>query len=582
MLTRSDENFASADCREVRWWVELEAPAPAPFTNPFHYEPHPLCLRAYEELMERDVMSVPDFREEIEKGKMFGILIVGDGKGKVGYLAAFSGQIKDSFRWPGFVPAVLDYLDENGYFKKGEIEVSALNRDIETLEKEKLPKLEKDLRLMEEESMKYVEKAKREMTEAKARRDAKRASWISPEEENRLIRESQYLKAELHRAKKRARECLGPFIDRMEECKKEISQLKVERHIRSGNLQSRLFSDFKMLNAEGESKDLNAIFSEFNGSIPPSGSGECCAPKLLQYAYLHGLQPLAMSEFWYGSSPNGEIRIHGAHYPACRSKCLPILTWMLKGLDVAEGYKEPSPIMPRVVYENSDFCVVDKPPGLLSVPGKGRVPSVVSLMKEKYQREVYPAHRLDQDTSGLLILAFTPETQRQLQHLFASREVRKTYVAVLDGDFAATGLPLQGKIELPIGPDITDRPRQKVDHQYGKRAITSYRVVKVENGMTQIEFLPLTGRTHQLRVHSASTEGLGLPIAGDRLYYRPGRTLMSRMLLHACRIEFTYPHGAQIAEQSSADCSAACHYSFTSPLPADFRDYGSCQEENYM
>ena len=280
---------------------------------------------------------------------------------------------------------------------------------------------------------------------------------------------------------------------------------------------------------------------------PPSGAGECCAPKLLQAAYLRGWTPVSIAEYWYGKAKEGEVRIHGEHYPACRGKCLPLLSWMLQGLPVqpplgGEGV-EQGKFSPEIVYENDWFCVVNKPSGMLSVPGKGSSVSVQDWLVGRYgeDRGVKMAHRLDRDTSGLLIATFGPEAFRVMQALFATRKVRKTYEALLQGDYIASGFPRQGRISLPLSPDWLDRPRQRVDEVEGKEAVTEYEFVKVEDECSRVIFHPLTGRTHQLRVHSASAKGLGMPICGDPLYGKWTVRLEPRLYLHARRIEFSFP-----------------------------------------
>ena len=281
--------------------------------------------------------------------------------------------------------------------------------------------------------------------------------------------------------------------------------------------------------------------------IPPSGAGECCAPKLLQAAYLRGLHPLAMAEYWYGRPKGGEVRVHGEHYPACRGKCLPVLGWMLQGLSVEPplGSDVTSHVAhkPEIIYENQWFCVVNKPSGMLSVPGKGETVSVQQWLSDRYglDRMVKMAHRLDQDTSGLLVATFGPAPFKVMQSLFATRKVKKIYVAELDGDYEAKGLPRIGRIDLPLSPDWLDRPRQRVDFEEGKSAVTDYEFVGVSDGRSRVNFYPLTGRTHQLRVHAASEKCLGIPIAGDRLYGRNGGKGATRLHLHARKLEFIFP-----------------------------------------
>lgn len=282
--------------------------------------------------------------------------------------------------------------------------------------------------------------------------------------------------------------------------------------------------------------------------IPPSGAGECCAPKLLQAAYLRGWKPVAMAEYWYGKPKGGEVRIHGEHYPACRGKCLPVLGWMLHGLRVEPPLDDDcrpdvAAHAPRIIYENQWFCVVDKPSGMLSVPGKGAAVSVQQWLSEKYgsDRFVRMVHRLDQDTSGLLIAAFGQLPYKILQSLFAMRKIKKRYVAELEGDYESLGIAGQGCIVLPISPDWLDRPRQRVDRDNGKTAVTNYEFVGVSDGRSRVLFDPATGRTHQLRVHAASEMGLGMPIVGDRLYGKNIGKCAGQLHLHAQKLEFTFP-----------------------------------------
>lgn len=281
--------------------------------------------------------------------------------------------------------------------------------------------------------------------------------------------------------------------------------------------------------------------------IPPSGAGECCAPKLLHAAYMRGWYPVTMAEYWYGKPKGGEVRIHGAHYPACRGKCLPVLSWMLQGLDVEPPLDNDCRAIathnPEIIYENQWFCVINKPSGMLSVPGKGAAVSVQQWLTDRYgtERQIKMAHRLDQDTSGLLIATFGEIPFKVMQSLFATRRVKKTYIAELDGDYTITGIPSKGRIELPLSPDWLDRPRQRVDFNGGKEAVTDYEFTGISEGRSRIIFHPLTGRTHQLRVHAASEQGLRMSIAGDRLYGNNSGKGPERLLLHAHRLEFTFP-----------------------------------------
>ena len=307
----------------------------------------------------------------------------------------------------------------------------------------------------------------------------------------------------------------------------------------SARLQDWLFSRYEVLNARGERLSVKRIFAR-RGLVPPGGTGDCAAPKLLQYAYLHGMKPLAMGEFWYGASHSSEVREHGHFYPACFGKCGPLLSFMMEGLDV-----EPNPLdreyegrEPAVLHADSSIIVVDKPAGMLSVPGRNGIGSLLDWLAERYG-EVHSCHRLDMDTSGIMVYARNIPCKAALEAQFAGREVSKTYRARLSAGSAPFRRSASGTIALPLSPDYYDRPRQIVDKSSGKPAISEYKVLEMlPDGEIDILFHPLTGRTHQLRVHAAHPSGLGRPIKGDLLY---GGTPADRLYLHAESLSFTHP-----------------------------------------
>lgn len=514
---------------------------PRLFTYPFHYTPHPLCLRAAAEVQQY-LASQSAWAEELQRGKMFGVLVVKSPEGEVGFLAAFSGNLCGTNNLPYFVPPVYDLLSPNSFFPEEEREIDEINAVINRLinhpdylsRKEKLSQL---VRKTETELSTF----RQEIREAKRRREERRRQSLSEEELAAMIRESQFQKAELKRRERKAKEAIHNFQQDINRYEDAINRLKEERHRRSVALQMRLFHAFQMRNALGETRDLCDIFRETPQAIPPAGAGECAAPKLLQYAYLNRFEPLAMAEFWWGDSPKGELRRHGHFYPACRGKCLPILTFMLQGLNV-----EPDPLtaeaeaehIPIIIYEDEWLAVVDKPAGMLSVPGKGEACSVQTWARKQFPSATGPlvVHRLDMATSGLLLIAKNKEIHQNLQAQFKNKTVRKRYIALLDGRPAEH----EGFISLPLLPDPLDRPRQVVSHEHGKPAITRYEVLAYDDpqpGITRIAFYPQTGRTHQLRVHAAHPEGLNAPILGDALYGKPG----ARLYLHAERLEFIHP-----------------------------------------
>lgn len=537
--------------------------------NPFDYTPDAECQESFRQLTDRleslkssDLPEVRNFCRELEAGKMLGVLIAADSCGVHHTLYAFSGQLGNGgFHFPGFVGPVFDYLHPDGYFKTRERDISRQNAEIKRFEQKVLAKAESEFErmrgLLDAEIAELREKCRR----SKSERDARRLRGDADEAETAaMIRESQFEKAELHRLKKRAAATLQPYTQILENERARLDAMREKRRADSEALQQWLFSNFLLLNARGERRSLTEIFADTAMKTPPSGAGECCAPKLLQEAYRRGWQPVAMAEYWYGKSRDGEVRLHGEHYPSCRGKCLPVLSWMLQGLSVeppldGECYgmaAEP----PYILYENKWFCVVSKPAGMISVPGKGAAQSVQGWLVERYgqERSVRVAHRLDQDTSGLLIATFGSLPLKLMQRLFATRKVQKCYVAELEGDYRKSQLPAQGRIELPLSPDRLDRPRQRVDFVGGKEAVTEYEFTGVSGGRSRVKFHPLTGRTHQLRIHAASAHGLGLPIAGDRLYGKNRGHATERLHLHAQKIEFTFPLDGQ-------------EYSFELPAP---------------
>ncbi len=553
--------------------------------NPFDYVPDADCEGAFQKLLAGletlKRSSRPEdvnFCRELEAGKMLGVLVAIDSCGERHTLYAFSGQLgTEGFYHQGFVGPVFDYLQPDGYFKTKEADISRQNREIALFEEGTLTKArqkyEEIKRRLDAEVSTYQENCR----SSKLERDAKRESGTADEAEMAaMIRQSQFEKAELRRLKKRAAAALAPFADDLKNAQVHLEAMKEKRRSDSEDLQNWLFTNFKLLNARGESKSLSDIFSDTPTKISPSGAGECCAPKLLQAAYLQGWRPIAMAEYWYGKPKGGEVRRHGEHYPACRGKCLPVLSWMLQGLSVEPPLSIDGRLTktytPEIIYVNQWFCVVNKPSGMLSVPGKGVAISVQQWLEAKYGSDklVKVAHRLDQDTSGLLIATFGHLPFKVMQRLFATRKVKKTYIAELEGDCKSNGIPRQGRIELPISPDWLDRPRQRVDFDSGKEAVTDYEFIppteeghfrgQAKEKHSRIIFHPLTGRTHQLRVHAASDLGLGMPIVGDRLYGThythslSGKNTTQRLHLHAQKIGFTFPIDGK-------------HYCFESPVP---------------
>ena len=556
---------------------------PERMNNPLDYQPHPLCIAVCKEL-QAYLAEREDWKEEIDKGKMFGVLIVENaqaepGVSEIGYLAAYSGQIGGRSDWDDFVPAVFDYLQPDGYFKIHEAEISGINQSVRQLEDNDHMKEAKSLiQQLQEERKRTIAAYQEKMKEAKAKRDARReAGNLTPEEEAEMVKESQFMKAELRRLKKSLSE-KTTLETEYEAYQADILHLKQLRKTLSDALQQWLFSQFRMQNHEGKMKDLQEIFRDAAlrdypqatlatsriaalKMVPPAGSGECCEPKLLQYAYLHGYKPLQMAMFWWGESPKEEIRHHLQFYPACNGKCKPILHWMLPDRVFDSKIAEKQAL--EILYEDDQLAVIHKPSGLLSVPGKdSSQPSVYSIMRKKYPAASSPliVHRLDMATSGLMIIAKTDFAYHRLQNEFLHHRVQKKYIAIIgckdqeacDKIWDSSISSGKQKISLPLMPDYLDRPRQIVNHAQGKEAITEYEVLdRIDATHLRLALYPKTGRTHQLRVHCAHHEGLNAPILGDPLY---GNEKASRLHLHAEEITFVHPlTGKEINIKREAD-----------------------------
>lgn len=521
-----------------------DIPLPERFTYPFCYTPHPLCVMAAKEV-QHYLSKQSEWQEELSQGKMFGVLIVQTEDGSIGYLTAFSGILAGKNIHPYFVPPVYDLLQPQGFFKIEEENISAINRRIHRLEEDKkYIDLRSNLTQTTQSAQDALSIAKTQLKEAKDKRELlRKTGQLNAKEEAELIRENQFQKAEYKRLERSWKDKIASLQVEAGNWEKQIQELKAERKVRSAALQQQLFEQFRMLNYRGEVKTLRDIFEQTVHKTPPAGAGECAAPKLLQQAYLHHWKPIAMAEFWWGNSPKNEVRHHGYYYPACKGKCEPILWHMLQGLEV-----EANPMQQEaergneklnIVYEDQWLLIINKPAGMLSVPGKERQTSIYDLAREAYPEAEGPmiVHRLDMATSGLLIIAKDKKTHQHLQAQFKNRSIRKKYIALLDGIVPED----EGTIELSLCPNPLDRPRQMVDTQYGKPAITYYQVLERTDKYTRIALYPHTGRTHQLRVHAAHPSGLHCPIIGDELYGKKDK----RLYLHAESIEFTHPVNGQ-------------------------------------
>ena len=518
---------------------------PSQLNNPFCYEPHPLCLLAAEEL-KKYVHAHEELLEDAEKGEMFGVLVVETTEG-LGFLAAYAGLLAGRNDWDWFVPPIFDAQQPDGHFKQEEARISALNKEIEALQAPLNPP-----------------------------EGGKVPSNLSSESESSPLRGDR-----------------GGLL-----------ALKHQRKQMSNDLLLWLFEQYNLINYKGEVRNVVDIWRDYHNSpkllrkfpLPPGGTGECCAPKLFQYAFQHGLKPLAVAEFWWGESPKREIRHHFQFYPACNGKCKPILTWQLPTLNPSQregdlatsevdknslpkqgglGWVSPLPIgrgkgeglfYVQTLYVDDQIAVVVKPEGLLSVPGNTGEISLYDIMRQRFPKATGPmmVHRLDQATSGVMVVAKTEFAYKQLQRQFENREVKKRYVAMVQkpkptrpspcppfregaitSEADKNSLPKQGGpgwvsqglISLPLAPDYLDRPRQVVDYEEGKPAVTEYEFIGQEGPYYRVLLTPHTGRTHQLRVHCAHRDGLGMPIVGDDLYGFHS----DRLYLHAEYLSFTHP-----------------------------------------
>lgn len=526
---------------------------PAKLNFPFYYDVHPLCEIAaiqVQHFLETNDKLQHNFGLEnhsnlLPIGKMFGVLIV-ENKGKIGFLAAYSGKLANSNAVAFFVPPVFDMLTDNGYFLRKEEELNAINSEIETLESNIVLKdLQKKLADLELTAKQEIESFKEKVKINKQIRKQDRTL----KKEVLAIDAYQKLEAELIKQslydKHLLKQLSGEFEDQQNAIKKEISLLTNEieilknlRKTKSNALQNWLFTNYTFLNAEKTEKSLLDIFKTALHSQPPAGAGECCAPKLFQYAYKNNLKPIALAEFWWGQSPKSEVRKHKQFYPSCWGKCEPILSHMLKGLQVDENPFLKNPAKDKdleIVYDDAYIVVVNKPAEFLSVPGINISDSVYQRIKNRYPQATGPliVHRLDMSTSGLMVLAKNKDIHENLQKQFIKRKVKKSYIALLDGSIEQDS----GKIELPLRVDLDDRPRQIVCYDYGKMGVTDFQVLSKTKNSTRIQYFPITGRTHQLRVHSAHNLGLNAPIKGDDLY----GTKANRLHLHANMLQFYHP-----------------------------------------
>ncbi|MDO6426129.1 pseudouridine synthase [Thalassotalea sp. 1_MG-2023] len=532
---------------------------PTTFTYPFCYQPDPWAKQAATELQQW--LSLHAAPPEQSEGKMYGVLVVKNHSGELGYLCAYSGASiaehpKEELYKQHFVPNIFNGFSQDSDFVKHQTIINNLNNEIDTLTTcSKLTNLTQQLTTLKQQAENAIRAEQQKMVEAKKQRKLTResiAEQLSPWSEQHtpvqfkeakhvsisLARESVENKKALQTLKTYWQQKITTLSEQVTEKLAIISTLKKRRKKLSNKLQRQLFQQYLLLNIKGEKKGILELFAENDHAKPPAGTGDCAAPKLLQYAFQHQLIPICFTEFWWGKSHPAEIRKHSHFYPACQGKCGPILPFMLQGLAVDTNPLLSNPaekLALDIVYHDQHLVVVNKPAGLLSVPGKNIQDSVETRIKAQFPQATGKliVHRLDMATSGLLVLALTERAHKSIQQQFIEKTIEKRYIALVDGIITEES----GNIDLPLILDINDRPRQKVCHEHGKVAKTTWQVLEHIEGKTIVQLYPITGRTHQLRVHCAHPDGLNTPITGDGLY----GTSANRLHLHAEALRFNHP-----------------------------------------
>ncbi len=534
---------------------------PEKFTFPFYYTPHPVAKFAVKQLqfylknnkiIKHNFGLESYFKNKKPIGKMFGVLVVKNKVNELGFLAAFSGKIADSNTHQYFVPPVYDMLSNNGFYLEEVDKLKLIIKKINEFEaSEDFINAKKEYEKLIVQKDKAIELQRIENTNAKKLRKQKRQEIanLSEIDKTQIL---QQLSIESQACRYKLKDLIKFWDKKIEPLRLTFkhkvyfkSKLKELRKTHSNYIQEKLFEQYNFINKFKDYKNVKEIFADTFFKIPPAGAGECAAPKLLQYAFLNDLQPIALAEFWWGQSPRDIIRKHNHFYPACRGKCEPILNFMLEGIELEknpllENYGKGKKV--EILYEEETFAVVLKPYHFLSAPGKHIEDSVWLRMKNHFPAAQGPiiVHRLDMATSGIMLIAKTKEAYKNLQAQFINRSVKKRYTALLNGKIEKE----TGTINLPLRGDMNDRPRQMVCLKYGKKAATEFKKLKEINGKTLVHFFPITGRTHQLRMHASHPNGLNTPIVGDVLY----GTKANRLHLHASYIKFTHPENGTTLE----------------------------------
>lgn len=521
--------------------LKTSALIPESFPSPFSIDVCELAADAADSLKSRLAhlcSGLHDFAKP-EGGKMMGVLVVQTANNKIAYLSAFSGMLGKRWDSAGFVPPVFDVSHRNSFLDRGESTLKRLNAAINDIDQnEQYQCCLKNRSAVQDHCSQALADSNR------VNRQRRQSRSLLREQQKDDIDTENTLLAESREDKRLHRELKQQWQKRIAACNEEVEPYENQRQTLidqrrqlSHQLQLKVFEGYLIKSSAGELTTLSQLFGE---KTPPGGAGDCAAVKLFSTCFEHQLRPLCLAEFWWGSSPVSGIRRHGNFYPSCRGKCGVILPFMLQGIATGKATHEilaefPAD-QPHVIYEDDALIVIDKPAGMLSVPGKIATDSVESRL-----RAVHPqtsnanllVHRLDQATSGVMVAAKTSAAHKHLQLQFQQRQIEKQYCAILSGSIHHQ----EGCIDLPLRVDIDDRPRQLVCNEHGKNAVTHYRVIESHANTTRVVFKPITGRTHQLRVHAAHQLGLHAAIVGDELYGKAA----DRMYLHAESIGFVHP-----------------------------------------
>lgn len=523
-------------------------PLPERFTFPFYYTPHPLCVLAAQEL-QHHIATQDQWQHNFGLdnndaiGHMFGVLLVQNQQGELGYLSAFSDKIANLTHLPHFVPPVCDEQNIAPAIQAQQASIDEVMTKITVIEsKPSYIQLQQQYQTAQTQAELAAESFRLQMIEQRKQRKLQRKeaeksndSEFMTQEFHRLARESAFDKHQQKTIRQQWAQTLADISHKLQADTTELILLKSEYDSLTAALQQQRYAQYQFLNQYGETQDLNDLFSDIT---PPQGAGDCATIKLLQHAFKQHLKPLAMAKFWWGASPAAQIRKHKYFYEACKNKCEPILQHMLAGLNIDANPLLQNPAEGKeleIVYQDDAMVVINKPAEFLSVPGKTITDSVYSRMQTMFPDSDSPliVHRLDMSTSGLIVIALTKDAHKALQKQFIERTAEKRYVALLDGIAEQN----HGEINLPMRVDLDDRPRQLVCYEHGKPALTKWQVLERKDGKTKVYYYPKTGRTHQLRIHSAHQNGMNMSIVGDDLYGQKAE----RLHLHAQYLGLNHP-----------------------------------------